>query len=315
MAPLDNTAPHAPVMNLPLQHLVSLKPQHKALPKAQSKVQSKAQHEVQEVTKANPTVNEKLGPKAQLRQIYDQARILNDKEDLRLKPRKDRLALLEGPSVDLICDEHLVGSIPLRLLVATSSVARNAFIEKGGKKMSQFGVSQPGVSAALQTLANYLVSVMKVHERHYSLPSTQLADDIDILMVAETLGWDHYVKNLYGYRWAILKTEPFSNIGFENLSALDERIMTFTDHFNMLNMFVARFAKDPMYGEWRAKLPNTEAAVQRRQAKWVERRTKKEDADQQCQENVLEKEEKNQEFEDQLRAARGGRSGGYGMGV
>jgi hypothetical protein len=289
-------------MKLPLQHLFA--------PKAQPKVQ--------DATKAHSTTNDNHNPEQQLREIYDQALTLNDKEDLRLKPRKDRLALLEGPSVDLICDDDVVGSIPLRLLVATSSVARNAFIEKGGKNMTQFGVSQPGVSAALPILANYLVTVMKVHERHYSLPSTQLAEDIDILLTAETIGWDHYVKNLYGYWWAVLKNEPLADIGSENLSALDARTMTFTDHFNILSMFTARFAKDPMYGEWRSKLPNIEAAVQRRRAKWLERRTKKkekENEDQQRPETEWEKQVKKQEFEEQLRAARGGRAGGYGMGV
>lgn len=214
----------------------------------------------------------------------------------------------------MTCNDEVIGSIPLRLLVATSVVARNAFIKLNGKMLTKFGVSQPGVGSALQHLINYLVNVMNVHNHHYSLKSTTCAEDLDLFLVADTLGWNIYVQNLHNYWWAKFNSEPVSSIGFENVLALDARIMTYTDHFSILNLFVNRFAGDPKYKEWRATLPNIEAAVQRRDAESAQYQKQKQDQRRQEKKEGKEKLTK-QQFEENLRAARGGRSGGYGMGV
>ncbi|KAF2449832.1 hypothetical protein P171DRAFT_480891 [Karstenula rhodostoma CBS 690.94] len=299
MASSNTPVPSAPKLKLPLQHYF----QPKIHPMAQART-------------ASPKTDTKPSPEHELREIYEWALTLDGAQeaDVRKKPYNDRLALLKGPLVDMICDNEVVGSMPLRLLVATSVVARNAFIKNNGSMMNQFGVSQPGVAFALQHLVEYLINVMKVHRYHYSLPCTTCAEDIDLLLVADTLGWFQYVRNLHNYWWAKFKSEPVSAIGFENASALDARIMTYTDHFTILNLFVDRFARDPKYKEWRSELPNIEAAVQRLEAKRAEH---------QKQINEQRRQEKKewkgtvtkQQFEENLRAARGGRPGGYGMGI
>ncbi|KAL5373777.1 hypothetical protein DPSP01_012469 [Paraphaeosphaeria sporulosa] len=251
----ENTSvPPAPKLALPLQHYF------------QSKSQPKPQ-EAPMITQKDT----KRDPEQELREILEWARTLDGREDIRTKPTSERMALLEGPVVDLICNDEVVGEMPLRLLVATSAVARNAFIEKDGKKITSFGITQPGVAFALKHLAEYLVSVMKVKTRYYALAATTCAQDIDLLLVADTLGWSRYVHNLQNYWWAKLKNENVSTMGFDAVSAMDERVMTHTDHFKILSLFVDNFASDPKYKEWRDKLPNIEAAVQRREAERAER--------------------------------------------
>ncbi|KAF9741708.1 hypothetical protein PMIN03_001121 [Paraphaeosphaeria minitans] len=247
--------------------------------------QPKAQTKAQEAPQANLKMETKRNPEEELHEIFDWAQTLDIKEDM-----------------------------PLRLLVATSAVARNEFIEKDDKNMTQFGTPQPGVSLALEHLVKYMVGVMKVKKRHYALAATTCTKDIDLLLVAYILGWNQYIHNLHNYWWAKFNNEPLSAMGFETVSAMDERIMIFSDRFGILNLFVRRFASDPMYEEWRAKLPNIEAAVHRHNAERVGHQKRTKEQRRQKKKEWKEAAMKEQ-FDENLRAARGGRPGGYGMGV
>ncbi|KAL1600551.1 hypothetical protein SLS60_006937 [Paraconiothyrium brasiliense] len=310
MASQNTNVPAAPVMKLPTMYGQMSKTQSKAqTPSNTNKIDAKSN--LQQPRKSS---------EEELVEIYKWACTLDLKEDVRKMPRAHRLTLLGGPHVDLICGGDVVGDMPLKLLLATSTVACKTFIDKEGEKMTQFGVSQPAVGGALRTLANYLVTVMKVYT-HYKLPRTTLVDDIDLLLVADTCGMKLYVTNLYNYWYAVLSNEPISSLGFDNVKAIDDRVMTYTDHFNILSMFVKRFSKDSLYTTWRDKLPNIEAAVQRMETEQAGLHAQK--AEGKCKEEEERRQEETEwkfkvakeEFEENLRAARGGRPGGYGMGV
>lgn len=73
----------------------------------------------------------------------------------------------------------------------------------------------------------------------------------------------------------------------------------------------------PVIGNWGPDLPNLRAAAERllaeHAAKKAERAAKR--AGLRAKRLVENNKRRKQEFEEQLRVARGGRSGGYGMGV
>jgi hypothetical protein len=123
-----------------------------------------------------------------------------------------------------------------------------------------------------------------------------------------------------------LQSKALLKIGFDGVNVLENHVNEHTDKFPILHMFVQRWSEIgfysieediPVIGNWGPDLPNLRAAAERllaehaakkaeRAAKHTELRAKR----------LAEKNErKKQEFEEQLRVARGGRSGGYGMGV
>ena len=318
----DSVAP-APVLSFPTMYNgKKVKQEAKATPVVRQKTSSS---NTLSTTATTVTPSAALTPEQQraknmkdVRGFYDWAANINEQQDMRTLSRDERLALLEGPAVDLICADQVVGSMPLRLVVATSKVARKKFVENNGEGMTQFGVSHPDVGEALKRLGKYLVTVMGVRNHPFSLQSTTVAKDIDLLFVAHTMGMDLYVHNVHRYWWAVLQSEALLKIGFDGVNALDNRVNEHTDKFPILQ-FVQRWSgigiysieEDiPVIGNWGPHLPNLRAAAERllaeHAAKHAELRAKR----------LVEKNKcKKQEFEEQLRVARGGRSGGYGMGV
>lgn len=261
------------------------------------------------------------------RRFYDWAATLDDKQDVRRSlSREERVVLLEGPAIELTCADEVVGTIPLRLAVATSKVARKIFIKNEGKGIFRIGVAHPSARQAVKRLNDYLKATMSVYTYPFVIPKSTMPDDIDLLLVTEALGMEMYADNLRRMWWGVLKNESLPKIGLDNIAQLELRINEYTDRSPILNMFIQRWGgigfydrdeDKPFVVEWREKLPNLEAAVSRlymkREAEHAEFR-KKRQAEREAE--IKQKEEqKRQQFDEELRAARGGRSGGYGMGV
>lgn len=266
------TVTPAPVLQFPTMYNGKKKPVTTVAPKLIKDISIKAAIKpVVIVTPEEQRANNMKDPQ----EFYNWAINVNGKQDMRLLSRYERLALLEGPSINLVCAGKVVGTMPLRLAVATSKVAREAFIKlnnKDGKAMGELGVSHPNVGGAVKRLGNYLVKVMRVHTRPFFLPSATIAEDIDILLVSNAMGMGLYTENLGRYRWAVLKYETLPTIGFYTVEALDCRINEYTDQFPILRMFVQRWGgigyyrnedDTPIIAEWRKKLPSLHAAVQR----------------------------------------------------
>lgn len=326
----DSVAP-APILSFPtMYNAKKVKQKAKATPAVH---QTTSSNNTMSSTATTVTPSAALGPEQQrvknmkdVRGFYDWAANINEKQDMRNLSRDERLALLEGPAADLICADQVVGSMPLRLVVATSKVARKKFVENNGEGITQIGVSYPDVGEALERLGKYLVTVMGVRNHPFSLQSTTVAKNIDLLFVAHTMGMNLYVHNVHRYWWAVLQSEALLKIGFDGVNALDNRVNEHTDRFPMLHMFVQRWSgiglysieEDiPVIGNWGPDLPNLRAASERLLAEHAAKQAERAAKHAELRDKRLSEKNKRkkQEFEEQLRVARGGRSGGYGMGV
>lgn len=276
-----NAVPAAPVLKFPTSYNGKKNQEVKAAPKTAETVFLAASTK----PTAALTLEEKRAMEIKDPQgFYDWALKVDANQDMRRLSRLERLALLEGPTINLLCADKVVGTMPMRLAVATSDVAFDAFVKKGGKPLSEMRIPYQGVESAVKRLAKYMVQVMEVRKHPFSLPSTILADDMDLLLVANATGMDLYVENLSRYCWAVLKSEPLPEIGFDSLRALDACIDEATDKFPTIRMFVQRWGSigyyqkeddKPIIALWRNKLPNLEAAVQRFLAERTKNRTGK----------------------------------------
>ncbi|KAF2449833.1 hypothetical protein P171DRAFT_480892 [Karstenula rhodostoma CBS 690.94] len=275
----------APVLKFPIQ----LKPSGKAVSGAKEQPKPSPQKDQAESKPA--------AQKQDLATIHEWAMSLNvNTRDLRELSREERLALLDGPTAPLIAGDKVIGAAPLRLIIAASSTARNEFIT-----------------------TNKIPSTTLMKFNCYYLKTSTFTHDIDLILAAESTDLDTYIRNIRNFWWAYLKTKPVAEIGYQKLKDLETRTVSGTENFAMTKMLVKRLAQLWYHYEianifdfdsWMETLPKMLKAMNEHIDQWDALRAQRKMVAEQKQEQA-----KKDAFAEQLLVARGGRAGGYGMGI
>ncbi|KAJ4360790.1 uncharacterized protein N0V89_001357 [Didymosphaeria variabile] len=301
----QNTPIHsAPVLNFPTMYGQKSKTQIEAqIASNTNKVDAKS----------NPGQLRKTSEE-KLLEIYNWARTMESKEDVRDMPRAYRLTLLEGPKVDLTCGGEVVGAVPLRMLLATSPTFHKQFLID--QEIPTVRAVHPALRGALVSLVEYLKNTLTKAKCYY-LKKTTFEDDIDLILAAESLGLGRYAANIRSIWWIYLRTQPVEKIGFDKLQALETRMVPQTKDFKMTKMLIERLTRQwyhyqianlTEFDAWMEKLPKMLHAMNEHVDNWDAIRAQKQAASKQRKHEVEKK-----AYDEQLRAARGGRAGGFGM--
>lgn len=303
MASNNTVVPPAPLLKFP----IALKACSKTVSTVDQKPKARSQRKNNRVRNAVS--------KQDLSTIYAWALSLNGgtQFDIRNWSRSDRTALLDGPNAPLVANTKVIGEAPLRLVLAASAVVRSEFLST--HKVPSICVNHHALGDALFDLVNYLKSTLTKRDCYW-LTNSPLAHDMDLILAAECTGFDAYTSNIRNFWWGYLKSKPVEVIGYENMEALEIRMVPETKDFAMIKMVIKHLAhlwyhyeiaNIPETDAWLETHPNMRTAVNKHVENWDARNAEKEAAHQ------TREQAKKDAFAEQLRVARGGRAGGYGM--
>ncbi|KAF2249373.1 hypothetical protein BU26DRAFT_505414 [Trematosphaeria pertusa] len=184
-------------------------------------------------------------------------------EDFRDLDREKRKQLLEGPTVQVTCAGQHIDDVPLRLLLAASSVARIRYLNTGS--IPRIGLADKNLKDAMLLLFGWMKDTCTKLKSYWLSKQTNFVSDVNLIVAAQQLGMDLYVKHIVANWWAALKNDPPE---FPKLLAIERAAPN--AEFTFFRCAVNRLAHMQLYGQisneeeyqrWMTRLPKIAAAI------------------------------------------------------
>jgi hypothetical protein len=169
-----------------------------------------------------------------------------DVEDFRLLNRDDRMRLLEGTSTQLTVNEQPVASVPLRLLLAASQEARNAYLSPPQQPLTKLNINTTNgsaYSAALQFIAEWMKETCTTQKAYYMSLRT-FVQDVYLLATATAIGMELYALHINKRHYATLKNDKL-----ELLQLLTIEKAAPDPQFSLLTCILERLSNELVRGE------------------------------------------------------------------
>ncbi|KAJ4304520.1 hypothetical protein N0V90_000046 [Kalmusia sp. IMI 367209] len=260
-------APSAPVVKTPLAHIFKKS-------KANGKADDKGIGMLGAISKTNSDNKSKAPtictiPEQQLAEIHQWANTINpNDDDVCLKSRAHRLELLNSPHVPVCCGDNVVDTIPIRLILSMSAKLHKIFLET--KVLPSLQIDNAELAQGLKILTGYLKHTV-TKKTPYFLQRSSFRSDLDMIVVAEKLGVDYYIKNVCAHWWWVLKTISLAyELQYETLETIDRRLSDDTKEFPLIQILIDRITHeyereevdidDPM-NLWLPGFPKIQAAI------------------------------------------------------
>ena len=276
--------------------------------------------------RTNAAMDSLLDPKVPIQQT------LHSTIDIRAYPADLRKGLLAGPVVTIVRNKIPIAQVPKRAFMATSEFGHKAILENPAAKEIALPSSAARLDAkALSTVFGWLSPKCIGQNVRPISQGQNTVEACKILHVATVLGMRMYTAHICAYFHAYINDQAVL-LGYQELTALLAAIDSKDPLFKHLakDLSHRRHAKMIPDPEDFAKYLKTQPALasamdaidekhnKERKAKAQEKRAAyKAAAHVQYQEERRANAEKRRQerFMVQLQEARGGRAGGYGMGV
>ncbi|KAF1994672.1 hypothetical protein P154DRAFT_581529 [Amniculicola lignicola CBS 123094] len=130
---------------------------------------------------------------------------IQDLIEIRDLSKAERQDLLDGPKVKILVGKTLMGTVPLRFLLAISSTIQDQY--QFFKHMDNLTLSENINPDAVAYILEWLSGTMRTQKAYYLPVIHTISRDLLVVQAGRAMGIDHYVQHIEDHYWYQLWTK------------------------------------------------------------------------------------------------------------